>query len=196
MSASVAAGAVGLWGAAQVGAAKGHDDVPFHGDTAKRPHGDARCEGAAGGGQGVERRRRVGVGVIGSVPGGPARRTGRRTSRATIRACGGSSTKSDGAGSKRSSGEARKRFSTGKRTPARPTGSFRRSAYVTPYPVYPVTASTPEPEGGAQCVSSAGWDLCGGGEQSPSLPRPSALPKEVENWPLTTLREKLIMIWA
>ncbi len=30
---------------------------------------------------------------------------------------------------------------------------------------YPVTASTPEPEGGARCVSSARRDLCGGGER-------------------------------
>ena len=36
----------------------------------------------------------------------------------------------------------------------------------------PVTASTPEPEGGARCVSSARRDLCGGEEKSSSLPRP------------------------
>jgi hypothetical protein len=34
----------------------------------------------------------------------------------------------------------------------------------------PVTASTPEPEGGARCVSSARRVLYGGGWQRPSLP--------------------------
>src|SRR6266446_11005992 len=44
-------------------------------------------------------------------------------------------------------------------SPAPPTASSRRSGY---YIHCHVTASTPEPEGGARCVSSARRDLCGG----------------------------------
>ena len=43
--------------------------------------------------------------------------------------------------------------------PASPTASSRRSGY---YIHCPVTASTPEPEGRARCVSSARRDPCGG----------------------------------
>ncbi len=44
----------------------------------------------------------------------------------------------------------------GKSSRVSPTVSFRQSGYCIPYPV---TASTPEPEGGARCVSSARRDL-------------------------------------
>src|SRR3981189_3695699 len=42
--------------------------------------------------------------------------------------------------------------------------SFRQSEL---YTRCPVTASTPEPEGGARCVSSARRDLCGGARRNP-----------------------------
>ena len=48
---------------------------------------------------------------------------------------------------------------TGRSSPGSPTASSRRSGY---YTHCPVTASTPKPEGGARCVSSARRDLCGG----------------------------------
>ncbi len=49
--------------------------------------------------------------------------------------------------------------STGRDTSGSSTASCRRSGYCTRYPV---TASTPEPEGGARCVNSARRDLRGG----------------------------------
>src|SRR4051794_30169606 len=39
---------------------------------------------------------------------------------------------------------------------------------IRPYTRCPATASTPEPEGGARCVSSACRNLCGGEEKSSS----------------------------
>src|ERR1700724_2489211 len=77
----------------------------------------------------------------------------------TARACGGTSTRCDGAGSSRPSDEASVHSCAGRNLSASPTVSSRRSGY---YTRCPVTASTPEPEGRARCVSSARRDLCGG----------------------------------
>ncbi len=84
------------------------------------------------------------------------------------RACGGSSPKFAGAGLRRSNGEASGRSFIG-RVHHLTTASSRQSGYCT---LSRCIASTPEPEGGARCVSSARRDLCGGEEQSSSLPRP------------------------
>src|SRR5262245_32447047 len=51
------------------------------------------------------------------------------------------------------------RVSPGRSSPGSSTVSFRQLGCCTHCPV---TASTPEPEGGARCVSSARRDLCGG----------------------------------
>src|ERR1700736_5596877 len=77
----------------------------------------------------------------------------------TARVCGGTSTRCDGAGSSRSSDAASVHSCAGRNLSASPTVSSRRSGY---YTHCHVTASTPEPEGGARCVSSARRDLCGG----------------------------------
>src|SRR5580704_8073856 len=77
----------------------------------------------------------------------------------TARVCGGTSTRCDGAGSSRSSDAASVHSCAGRNLSASPTVSSRRSGYHTHCHV---TASTPEPEGRARCVSSARRDLCGG----------------------------------
>src|SRR5262249_42765856 len=61
-------------------------------------------------------------------------------------------------GSSRSNGGAKRRVSLGSALSASLTASFRQSRC---YTRCPVTASTPKPEGGARCVSSARRDLCG-----------------------------------
>ncbi len=76
-----------------------------------------------------------------------------------IRACGGSLPRCDGPGCGRSGGAASVHSSIGKSSRASSTASFRQSGYSIRYPV---TVSTPEPEGGARCVSSARRDLRGG----------------------------------
>src|ERR1700736_5950943 len=77
----------------------------------------------------------------------------------TARVCGGTSTRCDGAGSSLSSDAASVHSCAGRNLSALPTVSSRRSGY---YTHCHVTASTPEPEGRARCVSSARRDLCGG----------------------------------
>ena len=79
-------------------------------------------------------------------------------SRAITRACGGSATRCGGSGSRGSSGAARRRGSPGNASSASSIASFRQSRC---YIRFLSTASTPEPEGGARCVSSARRDLCG-----------------------------------
>src|SRR5258707_15597203 len=65
-----------------------------------------------------------------------------------------------GAGSHRSSGTAKRRASAGRGSSSCASpASFRRSER---YTRCLVTASTPKPEGGARCVSSARRDLYGG----------------------------------
>jgi hypothetical protein len=61
--------------------------------------------------------------------------------------------------SHRSGGAAKRHASAGRGSSSSSPASFRRSEL---YTRCPVTASTPEPEGGARCVSSARRDLCGG----------------------------------
>src|ERR1700694_2743845 len=79
--------------------------------------------------------------------------------RITTRACGGCSTRGSGSGSHRSSGAARRHVSAGRGSSSSSPVSFRQSE---PYTRCLVTALTPEPEGGARCVSSARRDLRGG----------------------------------
>src|SRR3984893_8691110 len=69
------------------------------------------------------------------------------------------STTGSGSGSHRSSGAANRHASAGRGSSSSSPASFRQSEL---YTRCPVTASTPEPEGGAWCVSSARRDLCGG----------------------------------
>src|ERR1700726_4615420 len=57
------------------------------------------------------------------------------------------------------SGAAKRHASAGRGSSSSSPVSFRQSE---PYTRCLVTASTPEPEGGARCVSSARRDLCGG----------------------------------
>src|SRR6267143_7204039 len=64
-----------------------------------------------------------------------------------------------GSGSHRSSGAAKRHASAGRGSSSSSPVSFRQSE---PYTRCLVTASTPEPEGGARCVSSARRDLCRG----------------------------------
>src|ERR1700726_2847672 len=64
-----------------------------------------------------------------------------------------------GSGSHRSSGAAKRHASAGRGSSSSPPASFRQSE---PYTRCLVTASTPKPEGGARCVSSARRDLYGG----------------------------------
>jgi hypothetical protein len=62
-------------------------------------------------------------------------------------------------GSHRSSGAAKRHASAGRGSSRLSPASFRQSEL---YTRCLVTASTPEPEGGARCVSSARRYLCGG----------------------------------
>src|SRR4029077_3576658 len=80
-------------------------------------------------------------------------------SRATTRARGGSAIRCGGSGSRRYGVEARMQICPGSASSASSIASFRRSRH---YTRCPVTVSTPKPEGGARCVSSARRDLCGG----------------------------------
>src|SRR6202035_1582346 len=57
------------------------------------------------------------------------------------------------------SGAAKRHASAGRGSSGSLPASFRQSER---YTLCHVTASTPEPEGGARCVSSARRDLCGG----------------------------------
>ena len=54
---------------------------------------------------------------------------------------------------------ARKAGSPGSGCSTSPPDGYRNPASFTPGPT---DASTPKPEGGAQCVKRARWDLCGG----------------------------------
>jgi hypothetical protein len=66
-------------------------------------------------------------------------------------------------GSNRSSDAASVRTSTGMRSRGSPPASSRQYGY---YTLNRCIASTPEPEGGARCVSSARRDLCGGAKSN------------------------------
>ena len=80
-------------------------------------------------------------------------------SRVITRACGGSAIRCGGPGSGRFGDEARRPTSPGSASSASSIASFRQSRH---YIRCPVTVSTPKPEGGARCVSSARRDLGGG----------------------------------
>src|SRR6185295_19004005 len=80
-------------------------------------------------------------------------------SRATTRAYGGSATRCDGSGSSRFGGVVKTRVYPGSATSGSLIASSRQSRC---YTRCLFTASTPKPEGGARCVSSARRDLAGG----------------------------------
>jgi hypothetical protein len=63
--------------------------------------------------------------------------------------------------SRRSNDAAKRHASVGRSSSGSSPASFRQSGR---YTLCHVTASTPKPEGGARCVSSARRDLCGGRE--------------------------------
>jgi hypothetical protein len=65
---------------------------------------------------------------------------------------------------------AKRHASTGRGSSNSSPASFRQSEQ---YPL-PCHRSNARPEGGARCVGSARWDLCGDEEKSSSLPRPLA----------------------
>ena len=77
----------------------------------------------------------------------------------TARRCAPSDDGSSGTGERRSTPQPERPDHLGADATASPLDGYPNPASCTPGPT---CASTPKPEGGAQCVRRARWDLCGG----------------------------------